>query len=263
MIRRLKLHNRTVLTFLLLAAFGVSLVYVPWREGVFHERGLSLAFDVIGGALQPAFSPDLLYAGLIGCLETLAYASAGMSLAVLAALPLSLLASGLLVEHPTTAWVMTTVFRGILALMRSIHELVWAWLFTAAFGLSPAAAILAIAIPYSGILGRIWADMLNDVKEKPVENLQVSGAGTLQRVLYGHMPMALPDSISYGMFRFECAVRSAAIMSFVGVGGIGYLIDLALEDLHFGEAWLYIYMLVIMVILVSIWSSELRRALTE
>ena len=80
-----------------------------------------------------------------------------------------------------------------------------------------------------GFLGRIFADMLNDVPEEPIKALSSAGASKLQMSIYGYFPLVWADIISYTMYRFECAIRSSAIMSFVGLGGLGFQIQLSLE----------------------------------
>ena len=147
--------------------------------------------------------------------------------------------------------------------MRAIHELVWAWLFVASIGLTPFAAIFALAIPYGGTLGRIFADILNDVPREPINALKSSGASNLQILFYGYLPIAKADMISYIMYRFECAVRSSTIMSFVGLGGIGYQIQLALQDLNYNDVWTYMFFLTALVVLIDLWSNILRRELIE
>jgi len=228
-----------------------------------HQRGLEAATNMAKAALLPELSIPLLQTGLTAAWRTLSYAVAGISLAVLFAIPSSVLASGILAQSRWGRWASRVIFRPMLALMRSIHELVWAWLFVASFGLTPFAGICAIMIPYGGILGRIYADMLNDVQNEPLEALRVNGASEFQVVTYGRLPQALPDIISYTMFRLECAVRSAAIMSFIGLGGIGYQIQLSLEDLHFSEAWSFTYILIGLVVAISWWSHTVRKALVE
>ena len=131
--------------------------------------------------------------------------------------------------------------------LRAIHELVWALLFVAAIGLSPFAAVLALALPYAGILGRILAEMLQDVPPGPLASLRTTGAGEGKVLLYGRLPMAFPNMVSYALYRFECGIRSAAIMSFVGLGGLGYQIQISLDDLRFAEVWTFVYCLVLLV----------------
>lgn len=257
------LHNRFILSLILFGTLGWSFTTVSWTSGLVHDGGWATTVDLLVAMVTPSLSMELLWVGLTASLETLAYATAGISLAILLAFPLGLLASGTCFSHPWLSWASTGLFRGLLGFQRSIHELVWAWLFVAAIGLSPMAAVFALAIPYGGILGRIWADMLNDVRDQPLRSLEQSGASILQVLFLARLPQALPDLVSYTMFRFECAVRSAAIMSFIGLGGIGHQIELSLQDLHLHEAWTFIYFLIGLVVAVSLWSSELRRAMVS
>ena len=153
--------------------------------------------------------------------------------------------------------------RFTLAFMRAIHELVWAWFFVVAVGLSPMAAVMALAIPYGGILGRVYADILNDVPEQPLRALRTAGASELKVLVYGRMPMALPDMLGYSFYRLECAIRAVAIMGFVGIGGLGLQVQLSLDDLFYGEVWTLLYAIIGLVALVDAWSSWVRRSLTS
>ena len=132
-----------------------------------------------------------------------------------------------------------------------------------AFGLSPLAAILAIALPYGGILGRIYADLINDVPDPPLQALRASGASPMRVLLYGRLPMALPELLSYTFYRFECAIRAAAIMSFVGIRGLGYEIQLSLNDLLFSQVWTLLIFLVGIIVVVDAWSTYVRRSLVS
>jgi phosphonate transport system permease protein len=151
--------------------------------------------------------------------------------------------------------------RALLGLLRAVHELVWAWLFVAAVGLSPAAAVLALALPYAGILGRILADMLRDVPAEPLVALRAAGANEAKVLLYGRLPAALPDMVSYALYRYECGLRSAAVLSFVGLGGLGFQIQLSLDDLRFAEVWTFVYALVLLVVVVELASAAVRSRL--
>lgn len=105
--------------------------------------------------------------------------------------------------------------------------------------------------------------MLNDVSEEPIKALKSSGASKLESLFYGYLPLVWADMISYTMYRFECAIRSSAIMSFVGLGGLGYQIQLALQDLRYDRVWAFVFFLIVLVILVDLWSNFVRRAYTE
>ena len=125
------------------------------------------------------------------------------------------------------------------------------------------AAVLALAIPYGGILGRIYAELLQDVPDAPLRSLRSTGASEWRVFWYGRLPMALPDMLSYTFYRLECGIRSAAIMSFVGLGGLGYEIRISLDDLAYQQVWTYLLFLIGLVVIVDIWSTMVRRRLAE
>ncbi|MFB6346833.1 MAG: PhnE/PtxC family ABC transporter permease [bacterium] len=261
--KRRFLRNRNLVIILVLAlGFAWSFTGIQWNRPLTHPQGLSTMGEFLLAMVTPELSPSILILGLKASWRTLVFATCGMTLAVVIGFPLGVLASGTLARETRNQWFLTGMIRPVLGFMRSIHELVWAWLFVAALGLAPLAAIFAILIPYAGILGRILADLLNDVPEEPLRSLRSAGASELQVLLYGRIPYAVADIVSYTLYRFECAIRSAAIMSFIGLGGLGYQIEISLADLKFSEAWTFVYCLIALVLFVNIWSSETRRALT-
>jgi phosphonate transport system permease protein len=252
------LRGRGALSAILLAALLWSLLEAEWEGGGLRANGLPVLGRMVAGLARPDLSPEVLgmVTGAAGA--TLVYAAAGMSLALALGVPLGVLASGVLLRGRTRR-AAVRVGRGVLAALRSVHELVWAWLFVAALGLSPYAAVLALAIPYAGILGRIYADLLDDVPAAPLEALRASGADETRVLLYGRVPMAAPDMLAYTFYRFECAIRSSAVMGFVGVGGIGLQIQIALSDLRYGVVGSLLLALVALVAIVEGWSAVARR----
>ncbi len=242
-----------------------SLSRVDWQQPVAHTGGGAAALKVLLALFPPDLAPDFLMICVVASWHTLAYAVAGMSLAVALGLPMGVLASGVLASTAngsrTRRRASMVAVRFALAAMRSVHELVWALLFVAAVGLSPMAAILAMAIPYAGILGRIYAELLQDVPPEPVAALKTTGASPLRVLLYGYFPMALPDLLSYTFYRLECGIRAAAIMSFVGIDGIGFQIELSLADLLFRQVWTLLIFLVALVVAVDWWSGRVRRSM--
>ncbi|MEH7437853.1 ABC transporter permease subunit [Neobacillus drentensis] len=258
-----RVHNRFLLTLLLLAIFSWSLFSIKWNADLFHAGGIPTMLQIFEGILHPDLTSDVLLKGFESSWITLAYAVAGMSLAIIYAFIVGVLASGTLTSNRVSRMVSKVFFRGILGFTRSIHELIWAWFFVAAVGLSPYAAIFALAIPYGGILGRIFADMLNDVAQNPIKALKSSGASRLQILIYGYLPLVWADMISYTMYRFECSIRSSAIMSFVGLGGLGYQIQLSLADLKYNQVWTYVFFLLGLVLFVDIWSNFVRKGLID
>lgn len=258
-----ELHKRKILSLILSLAFIISLFSVEWNNDLIHSKGVDTAKQIAAAFFTPDLSADILLLALESSWTTLSYAAAGMSLAIVIAFFYGVPASGIIVAEGKARRYIRSFFRGQLGFMRAIHELVWAWLFVASIGLSPFAAIFALAIPYGGILGRIFADMLEDVSKEPIQALEAAGATKLQTLWYGYLPMVRANITSYAMYRFECAVRSSAIMSFVGIGGLGYQIQLSLDDLHYDEVWTFVFFLILLVIIIDLWSNQLRKRLVQ
>jgi phosphonate transport system permease protein len=259
----LEYRKKSFLTIILTLIFGLSLFSVNWGSNLIHTGGKVTIMQISKSLLHPEISSQILKLGFISIWRTLAYAIAGITIAFIIAFLLGILASGVLAKNETSRRISKTFFRGVLGFMRAIHELIWAWLFVASIGLTPFAAIFALAIPYGGALGRVYADILNDVPEPPIKALKASGASKLQILFYGYLPMAKMDMISYTMYRLECAVRSSTIMSFVGLGGIGFQIQLALQDLNYNAVWTYMFFLTALVVSIDFWSNLLRNRLKE
>lgn len=260
---RAVVHGRGLLTALLVAALLWSLLQVDRDGGFVRTGGLDAFGGLVGGMLSPDLSGGTVARAIEAAWITAVYAVAGLSVALLASLPLSVLASGVLTRGRRWHGPVVVATRGLLAALRSVHELVWAWLFVAAVGLSPFAAIFALALPYSGVLGRIYADLLNDVPEAPLRALRSSGAGEFAVLLYGRGPMVLPGMVSYAFYRFECALRASAIMGFVGLSGLGFQIQIALDDLAYGVVATHLIALIVLIAAVEAWSSLVRRELTR
>ena len=250
--------NRRLLTLLLAVASLWSLASIDWGGPLVHTGGAAALLDFLLALFPPELSLRFLGLALAATWQTLAFAVASISLAVLLGLPLGVIASGAAFDSGRP-WVVGV--RVFLAAIRSIHELVWAVLLVAAFGLSSLTAILAIALPYAGVLGRIYADLFVDVPQEPLRALRASGASPLKVFLYGRLPSALPEAVGYTFYRFECAIRAAAIMSFIGIRGLGFEIQLSLHDLLFSQVWTLMLFLIALVLLVDWWSTGLRRSL--
>jgi phosphonate transport system permease protein len=125
--------------------------------------------------------------------------------------------------------------RGLLIFLRSVPEIVWALLFVRAVGLGPTAGVLAIAITYSGMLGKVYAEIFESVDQRPAHALLQAGSGRLTAFCYGILPNVAAELLSYTVYRWECAIRASVVMGFVGAGGLGQQIDLSLRMFAGGE----------------------------
>ncbi len=254
------LETRRLLTLVLAGALIWSLAGVDWGGGIIHTGGGNALKDFFLALFPPELSPGFLKLALAASWQTVVHAVAGITLAVVIGLPFGVVASGSLGNPGRSRLAIAVSIRFVLAVMRAIHELVWAVLFVTAFGLSSLAVVLAIAIPYAGILGRIYSELLDDVPQGPLDGLRSSGASPARVLFYGRLPMVLTDMLGYSFYRFECAIRAAAIMSFVGIRGLGFEIQLSLNDLLFSEVWTLLLFLVGLVLLVDYWSTRVRRS---
>jgi len=186
-----------------------------------------------------------------------------MTLALVTGVPLGVLASGVLQTGRFKRVGVMAGARALLALLRSVHEIIWAILFVAAFGLTPVVGVLAIGVPYGGILGRIIAERLQDAPPRPLDALASTGASQSEVLVYGRLPASIADIVSYTFYRLECAIRAAAVLTFVGLGGIGLRITTSLDDLAFDRAWTAVFMLVLLVIAIDLWSAMARKRMNR
>ncbi|TBU71764.1 MULTISPECIES: PhnE/PtxC family ABC transporter permease [Phytopseudomonas] len=214
----------------------------------------------------PAQDADFLALLLDATLQTLAIATAGMALALLLAVPASLLASRALSLSAASRGGRPSLLgqclrwpvRGLLIILRSVPEIVWALLFVRAVGLGPTAGVLAIAITYAGMLGKVYAEIFESVDQRPVHALLQSGSGRLAAFAYGVLPNAAAELTSYTVYRWECAVRASVVMGFVGAGGLGQQIDLSMRMFAGAEVASMLLTFLVLVLLADQLSRLLR-----
>jgi ABC-type phosphate/phosphonate transport system, permease component len=252
-------NQRILLALILLGSFIWSLLALP-KENLVHAGGLSLIKEFFLSIFQIQISIESIQTTLNAIVLTVVYASAGIGLSIVIGLVFGLLSSTLICKGRIGS-IVRFLFKGLTGFMRGIHELVWAWLFVAAIGLTPFAGVLAIALPYGEMLALNYRNNFDSAPKKPMQSLKEAGAGRMQVVLYGLFPQVFPEMISFTISIYECAVRASAIMSFVGLGGIGFQIQLALKDMKFSLVWMNVFALVLVVVLIDLWSSELRKRL--
>lgn len=239
--------------------------------------GLGLIREFFSAALYPAFRfegplSDAHALGVPGqALEaigmTIVFAAAAISLATVGGFVLGLLSSSVWWDVPGRRGrigpAVTATVRTLTTLMRSIHELIWAVLFLAALGTGHLVAVVAIAIPYAGTLAKIFSELIDEAPRDAHAALDGAGATTWQAVLLGLVPRALPDMAGYVFYRFECALRSSAVLGFFGFPTLGYYLSASFENLYYHEVWTYLYALFVLVLAVDTWSGRLRRELVR
>jgi phosphonate transport system permease protein len=154
-----------------------------------------------------------------------------------------------------------TAARLALMALRAIPELVWALLLVHALGLGPSAGVLAIAMTYGGMLGKVYAEILESSDTRPARALLEAGIGRLAALCYGLIPGAAQELASYTVYRWECAVRASVVMGFVGAGGLGQLMDQSMRMLNGGEASSILLTFLALVLVADALSAGLRRLL--
>ncbi|MGH7323693.1 MAG: phosphonate ABC transporter, permease protein PhnE [Candidatus Rokuibacteriota bacterium] len=222
----------------------------------------------------PDLSPRALRDALDGAVETFAISLIGSVLSVCVAFPLALTATrtilyrGILYEGqrlgPGDRAVRLAVYavaKSVLAVLRTVPEIVWALIFVFIVGLGPFPGVLALGVHTGGVLGKLFGEVLEDVDPRPLEALQSTGASRLGIVLYGILPQALPQFASYALYRWEVNIRAAAIMGFVGAGGLGQRIHFAISLFHEQQLLTLILAVYLMVTLVDALSAWLRARL--
>lgn len=245
---------------------AVVAVVVLWP--LFDGAGVSVSalFDadnlrVIGGFLANFLPPDTSgeFAAYLwqATLETLAIATLGLLLAFVLAVPLSYLATSAVRERASQ----NPVARAVMTVLRGIPELVWALVFVRVFGLGPAAGVLALGLTYGGMLGKVYAEILESEDGAAARALLRTGSPRALALLYGLLPLASKELVSYTVYRWECAIRASVVMGFVGAGGLGQLMDQAMKMLNGGEACSILLVFVVLVLLADALSGWLRRSL--
>jgi len=258
---------RLGLTLLFVLLLWPGFTLTEFDPGVlFDPRNREIMGKFLGTFFPLERSPDFLRLLLKSTLETLAIATAGMTIAMMIALPLALVVTrSLSISRigPGAGWRagrwLRVPARFALTFFRSIPEIVWALLFVRAVGLGPAAGVLAIGITYGGMLGKVYSEIFESGDTRPAAALLEAGGGRLAAFGYGMLPVALPELVSYSVYRWECAVRASVIMGFVGAGGLGQQMELSMRMLSGGEVSTILLVFLLLVALADAVSALLRR----
>ncbi len=251
---------------------GLALLAVAWaltqaglgERALVNPGGWVLVEEFLRAGLRPDLHPEFLRLTVSASLTTLAYAVCGAFLNVLLGLLGGVLASevwwqSLFPRRAARApWL---AVRAALVIPRSIHEIIWGLFFVNILGLDPLTAILGIAIPFGAITAKVFAEILDETPREPLQALLNNGAPPLPAFLYALFPPALPNLLSYAFYRFECAIRSAAVLGLIGAGGLGYEILLSFQALRYEQMWTFLWALLALTGLVDLLSGLLRRRL--
>lgn len=189
--------------------------------------------------------------------ETLLMAYVGTASGALGAFVLCFLAS----RNMTRSHWLVFAARRYLEFCRTVPEIVFALIFVVAFGLGPMAGVLAIAIHTTGALGKLFAEVVENIDMKPVEGIAASGGSWVQQVRFGALPQVLSNFASYGLLRFEINVRGAAVMGFVGAGGIGQTLIEAIRKFYYTDVSAILLMVILTVVGIDLLTERVRHRL--
>ncbi|MFN7678324.1 MAG: PhnE/PtxC family ABC transporter permease, partial [Cyanobacteriota bacterium] len=239
-----------------------SLVALPVliaMVGQVHAGGFDLIGRFLLAAPWPSFDPLVWRSALAGLGVTLAMALLGWTTSLVGGLVLGCASSRTLWRVGAGVCWPAGVLRRVLAVPRSIHELLWGLLLLQLLGLRPVVAIVAIALPYSALVARGVADLLDGLDTSRLDALRTAGASAPAALLTALGPALLPGLLSYGGYRLECALRSATLLGVFGMGGLGTDLRLTLQSLEFRELWSGLWLLFIAMLLLEHGLGALRR----
>ena len=255
----------TSAALVLLWPLMVATEFKPWI--LFERDNLKVTGQFLATFLPPAHAPDFLAMVARETWRTVAIATAGMTLALVIAVPLTLLSTRMLSVSALAGrmargpfWLRQAV-RWLLIVLRSVPELVWALVFVRVVGLGPTSGVLAIALTYGGMLGKVYGEILESGETQATETLLRNGAGRLQAFAYGLLPTNAAELTSYTVYRWECAIRSSVVLGFVGAGGLGQQLDNSMKMFEGGEVATMLLVFIALVALADRTSAWLRKAL--
>jgi len=243
-----------------LLLYGVLAAILVWSWRGAEVAPLKLIADAgnmatfLGDFFPPDFTDWRLY--LSELIVTLHIAIWGTVLAVICAVPLSLLAA----SNIAPVWIYQPV-RRMLDALRSINEMVFAMLFVVAVGLGPFAGALALWLHTTGTLAKLFSEAVEAIDPQPVEGIRATGANALEEIVYGVIPQVMPLWVSYSLYRFEANVRSASVVGMVGAGGIGVVLWEVIRGFRFDQTCAVMIMIILLVSFVDLISARIRKLL--
>ena len=238
------------LLFFVVLAQATIVVHARPQDLITGAHGMA---DILRRAWPPDFSklPDMLWPAL----ETVDTALFGTGAGVILALPLAILAA----RNTAPARPLYLLARGLIALARAVPDLVWALIFVTAVGLGPFPGALAISVHSVGMLGRLFAETIEDMDMGPVEALTMTGAGRLAVFSHAVVPSVMPSLLGIALYRLDENIRSSLILGFVGAGGIGFELLTAMNLFQYHTVSLLLLLTFAIVIAAERLSAALRR----
>jgi phosphonate transport system permease protein len=251
-----RLERPNALSFSLTVAAAAFVIWSLTAAGPSIEQ-LARGLPNIGNILGRMFPPDLSrFDRIVAALfQTFQMAVAGCAIGLVLSVPLGILAADGLSPHP---WVRSAT-RSLIAVFRTVPDLVWALIFIIAVGLGSPAGVLAIAIDVMGFAGRFFAEAMEETDKGPREALSAGGAGRLDMIMSAVLPLALPSMIATSLYCLEKATRASVVLGLVGAGGIGVELKVAFDLFAYQTAATIILVILALVVSVERLGGWLRR----
>ena len=249
----------------LLWPMAVATEFKPWL--LFAPQSVEATLRFGASFFPPAVGSEFLVLVARETWRTVAIATAGISLALVIAVPLALASTRVLSisalpgRMAAGPFVLRQALRWLLIALRSMPELVWALVFVRVVGLGPTAGVLAIALTYGGMLGKVYGEILESGEPQAAQALLRNGAGRLQAFCYAVLPANAAELVSYTVYRWECAIRSSVVLGFVGAGGLGQQLDNSTKMFSGGEVATMLLVFMLLVALADRTSAWFRRSL--
>ena len=209
--------------------------------------------DLFGRMIPP--DPSNLSAILRVLWETVNIATIATAFAVILSLPVAWLAAQNTTPNRATLW----VGRFILVSSRSINTIIWALLFVAIFGPGIVAGIVAIMFRSIGFVGKLLGEAIEEIDKRPVEALEATGASRFKVIAYAIVPQVMPTFWAVSILRWDINLRESTVLGLVGAGGIGIILQGAIDTFNWREAATVLLAILGLVILGEIVSAWLRR----
>ncbi len=232
----------TISLLIILTIFPLLAVtqFKPWA--LLNQESSAATWQFLASFIPPKTSLEFLWDLAKAAWITIAIATCGMVMALILAVPLALI----ITNHFSVSSLGKTrmgylpfwlrqCLRWLLVILRSVPELVFALLLVRIIGLGPTAGVIAIMLAYTGMLAKVYAEILESSDRKYSKALLKNGTGRLQTFLYSALPQCGHELVSYTLYRWECAIRSASVMGMVGAGGLGQYLDSSIKMMAGGE----------------------------
>jgi len=248
-----------VLGMIVLVILSFWSLDLQWAK-FFSSEAMTRMGHFVAELLSPATQPRFLAKLWPATLETLAMSVVGTLLAAIFGLLLALPASKVSAQDPAH-W--RAPSRLVLNALRSVPELMWAALLLIAAGLGPFAGTLALAIHTTGVLGRLFAEAIENAPDGPGFSLRMRGIGEGRVFLYATLPQVLPQLVSYTLYRWENNIRAAAVLGVVGAGGLGQMLAFHLGLFQMPQTSSVLVAMIVLVLLVDAASYGARRLMSR